>query len=143
MEATPELGTTITDEGAAPADDSTAGLLAYIRENGRVNGFGGTPTPAIEGIKTQANEILSLLASGSVKAKMDEASNHVSDTAGKWVYTFDDTLRIKMNENSILPTGNYRLTGYLVVDESRVASDYIIFNVNRIKVEKPIQESNL
>jgi hypothetical protein len=93
-------------------------------------------------LETIIDDMLQYLRSGSKK------STNITDANGKTVYEYKSDVSISgLTSDSEtttynLPLGNYKLVGELMVDGVAVASDYIIFNVNKAEIYPVIQESN-
>ena len=114
--------------------------LNYVKANKVTTGYKeGTIGDNEKAARAQLTQILRIMKSASVNATGEKDANDNT------VYSYNSSLVFAQTEGTAynLPFGNYKLIGKLTIDGTEVASDYIIFNVNRLSTFDVIQDSNL
>lgn len=117
--------------------------LKHIQKTKVATGYTGVMGDNEKDARTQFIEILRILKEGSVQ-QARENDKPLVDANDQNVYTYQTDLCFNTGktDNYTLPLGNYKLVGKLKIDGTEVASDYIIFNVNKLNVYDVIQDSN-
>lgn len=120
--------------------------LNYIQANGVTTGYTGTLGEKEKVVRTQMSGILQIMKKDSLNPSVSNGKE-LEDANGKPVYQYQTDVTFDVGNSTEgkkdLPLGNYKLIGKLVIDGTEVASDYIIFNVNKLNINDVIQDSNL
>ena len=115
---------TITDLKVMDGTTNFSDVVSWIKDNWKVDAHTAVKSAPTNAEKALLESVLDVLTH-------DRTVNNVSDPC-RLVLSITD-------ENYTLPTGNYKLVGHLQIKGVDVATDNIVFNVNRMEIDPSVR----